>query len=68
MARGTIHELIRLRLFGDALRILRTFSRQLDRGRAMPLVFDFGATLLRTWLRGDGEAGGYAPPVRHPPC
>ena len=57
VARGTIRELIRLRLFGDALRILWTFSRQLDRGRAMPLVRDFGGTLLRSWFRGAGEAG-----------
>ncbi|HEY1220425.1 MAG: glycosyltransferase [Bryobacteraceae bacterium] len=57
VARGTIRELIRLRLFGDALRILWTFSRQLDRGRAMPLVRDFGGALLRSWFRGAGEAG-----------
>ena len=52
VARGTIQELIRLRLFGDALSVLWTFSRQLDRKRVMPLVRDFGGTLLRTWFRG----------------
>jgi hypothetical protein len=56
VARGTIEELIRLRLFGDALRTLWTFSRQVDRNRVMPLVRDFGGTLLRTWFRGAGEA------------
>ena len=57
VARGTMHELIRLRLFNDALRVLWTFSRQLDRKRVMPLAGDFGVTLLRTWLRGAGEPG-----------
>ena len=56
VARGTIQELIRLRLFGDALRTLRTFSWQVDRNRVMPLVRDFVGTLLRTWFRGTGEA------------
>ncbi len=51
VARGTIQELIRLRLFGDALRVLWTFSRQLDRKRVMPLIRDFGGALLRTWFR-----------------
>ena len=56
VARGTMQELIRLRLFGDALRILWTFSRQLERRRVVPLVRDFGAMLLRTRVRGGGEA------------
>jgi hypothetical protein len=56
VARGTMEELIRLRLLGDALRILWTYSRQLDRNRAIPLVNHFGRTLLRTWFRGAGGA------------
>jgi hypothetical protein len=52
VARGTIQELICLRLFGDALRTLWRFSRQVDRNRVMPLVRDFGGALLRTWFRG----------------
>lgn len=56
VARGTIQELIRLRLFGDALRILWTFSGQLDRNRVVPLVRDFCGMLLRTWFRGAREA------------
>jgi glycosyltransferase involved in cell wall biosynthesis len=56
VARGTMEELIRLRLLGDALRILWTYSRQLDRHRAIPLVNHFGRTLLRSWFRGAGEA------------
>jgi len=56
VARGTMEELIRLRLLGDALRILWTYSRQLDRNRAIPLVNYFGRTLLRSWFRGAGEA------------
>ena len=55
VARGTIEELIRLRLWGDALRVLRTFSGQLDRGRAIPLARDSGVALLRSWFRGAGE-------------
>jgi hypothetical protein len=51
-----MEELIRLRLLGDALRILWTYSRQLDRNRAIPLVNYFGRTLLRSWFRGAGEA------------
>jgi hypothetical protein len=56
VARGTILELIRLRLAGQAWRVLWTFSRQLDRGRVLPLVRDFAAALLRTYLPGTGEA------------
>jgi len=47
VARGTIEELIRLRLVGEAARVLWTFSRQLERGRAMPLMRHFGSSLLR---------------------
>ena len=56
VARGTILELIRLRLFGDALRVFWTFSRQLDRNRVIPLARDFGVMLLRSRFRGAAEA------------
>jgi glycosyltransferase involved in cell wall biosynthesis len=56
VARGTIQELIRLRLTGDALRVLWNFSWQLDRSRTVPLVRDFGSAALRTWLHPAGNA------------
>lgn len=56
VARGTIQELIRLRLYGDAARILWTFSRQLDRKRAARLAGELGSGILRACLRGTGGA------------
>jgi len=55
VARGTIQELVRLRLVGEALRILWTFSWQLDRNRVVPLVREFGGALLHRWLPRAGE-------------
>jgi hypothetical protein len=50
VARGTIKELLRLDLRGDALRILWLFSRQLGRAQASRLVMDFGFQFLSTWI------------------
>jgi len=56
VAQGTIQELIHLRLFGDALRVLWIFSRQLDRKRAIPLIRDVGGMFLRSWFSGASKA------------
>jgi glycosyltransferase involved in cell wall biosynthesis len=56
VARGTIRELIGLRLYGDALRVLWSFSRQLEAGRVPGLVGEFGGALLRAGFRASGEA------------
>jgi glycosyltransferase involved in cell wall biosynthesis len=47
VALGTIRELTRLGLKGDAMRVLWAFSRQLDRKRALGLVREVGPDLLR---------------------
>ena len=56
LARGSIEELIGLRLFEDAFRVLRTFSRRLGPKRALPLIREFGRAMLRANFRG-GNAG-----------
>jgi hypothetical protein len=57
VARGTIRELIGLRLYGDALRVLWSFSRQLEASRVPGLVREFGGALRRAHFRPSGEAG-----------
>ena len=56
LARGSIEELIGLRLFEDAFRVLLTFSRRLGPRRAVPLVRQFGRAMLRANFRGGGKA------------
>jgi len=51
VARGTIHELIGLRLYGDALRVLWNYSRQLEPRRVPALVRDAGGALMRAGFR-----------------
>jgi len=56
VAQGTIRELIRLRLAGEAARVLWTFAPQLERRRVLPLLRAFGHTLLHTWRHPPGPA------------
>jgi glycosyltransferase involved in cell wall biosynthesis len=57
VARGTMRELIGLRLYGDALRILGSYSRQLEPRRAIRLIREFRVELMRGGFRGAGKAG-----------
>jgi glycosyltransferase involved in cell wall biosynthesis len=55
VARGTIRELIGLRLYGDALRILWSYSRQLEPKRTIGLIREFRVELMRGGFRGAGK-------------
>jgi hypothetical protein len=48
VAKGTIQELTRLGLYGDAMQVLWLFSRQLEGRRGFGLMRDFGFGLLST--------------------
>jgi hypothetical protein len=56
VARGTMRELIGLRLYGDALRILRSFARQIEARRVPGLLREFSGALLRSGFRASGKA------------
>jgi len=46
VTRGTVRELMALGLWGDAWRVLSSFWRQMDRGRAWRLALELGPDLL----------------------
>jgi glycosyltransferase involved in cell wall biosynthesis len=50
VARGTIEELLRLDLRGDAIQVLWLFSRQMSRVQASRLVMEFGLAFLSHWI------------------
>jgi hypothetical protein len=51
-----MRELIGLRLYGDALRILRSFARQIEARRVPGLLREFSGALLRSGFRASGKA------------
>jgi glycosyltransferase involved in cell wall biosynthesis len=57
VARGTTRELIGLRMYSDAWRILRSFARQMEARRVPGLVREFMGALVRSGFRASGKAG-----------